>query len=65
MPTARQANVKAELIGPRLDGFGGLTFEGVEGPIPGKQLVFFRRQPDGTWLIAAVHGSSNLPPPGN
>ncbi len=42
-----------------------LTFEGVEGPIPGKQLVFFLRQPDGTWLIAAVHGSSNLPPPGN
>ena len=42
-----------------------LTFEGVEGPSPGKQLVVLQRQPDGTWLTAAVHASSDLPPPGN
>ncbi len=42
-----------------------LTFEGVEGPVPGKQLVVLRRQPDGTWLVAAAHVSSDLPPPGN
>ena len=42
-----------------------LTLEGVEGSIPGKQLVVFQRQPDGTWLTAAVHVSSDLPPPGN
>ncbi len=39
-----------------------LTIEGVEGPVPGKQLVVLRRQPDGTWLIAARAGSSD---PGN
>ncbi len=42
-----------------------LTVEGVEGPIPGKQLGVFRRQSDGTWLTAAAHVSSDLPPPGN
>ena len=42
-----------------------LTIEGVEEPDRGKQLVVFRRQPDGTWLTAAVHVSSDLPPPGN
>ncbi len=42
-----------------------LTFEGVEGPVPGKQLVVLQRQSDGTWLTAAVHASSDLPPPGN
>ncbi len=41
------------------------TFEGAEGPDRGKQLVVFRRQPDGTWLTAAAHVSSDLPPPGN
>ena len=42
-----------------------LTAEGAEGPDHGKQLVVFRRQPDGTWLTAAAHVSSDLPPPGN
>ncbi len=42
-----------------------LTFEGVEGPVPGKQLVVLERQPDGTWLFAAAAVSSDLPPPGN
>jgi uncharacterized protein (TIGR02246 family) len=42
-----------------------LTVEGVEGPDRGKQLVVLQRQPDGTWLTAAVHVSSDLPPPGN
>ncbi len=41
------------------------TFEGVEEPGRLKQLVVLRRQPDGTWLAAAVHVSSNAPPPGN
>ncbi len=41
------------------------TFEGVEGPVSLKQLVVLERQPDGTWLTAAAHVSSNLPPPGN
>ena len=41
------------------------TFEGVEGPVALKQLVVLERQPDGTWLTAAAHVSSNLPPPGN
>jgi uncharacterized protein (TIGR02246 family) len=41
------------------------TFEGFEGPDHGKQLVVLQRQPDGTWLAAAVHASSDLPPPGN
>ena len=42
-----------------------LTVEGVEGPLPGKQLLVLQRQPDGTWLTAAAHVSSDLPPPGN
>ncbi len=42
-----------------------LIAEGAEGPIPRKQLVVLRRQSDGTWLTAAVHVSSDLPPPGN
>ncbi len=42
-----------------------VTFEGVEGPDRGKQLVVLQRQSDGTWLTAAVHVSSDLPPPGN
>ena len=42
-----------------------LTVEGVEGPVPGKQLVVLRRQSDGTWLTAAAAVSSDLPPPGN
>ena len=41
------------------------TFEGFEGPDQGKQLVVLQRQPDGTWLAAALHASSDLPPPGN
>ena len=41
------------------------TLEGVEGPVPGKQLFVLRRQADGTWLIAAAHVSSDLLPPGN
>ena len=41
------------------------TIEGVEGPVPGKQLWVLERQADGTWLAAAEHGSSNLPPPSN
>ena len=41
------------------------TFEGVEGPVALKQLVVLERQPDGTWLTAAAHVSSTLPPPGN
>ena len=41
------------------------TFEGVEGPVALKQLVVLERQPDGTWLTAAAHVSSDLPPPGN
>ena len=41
------------------------TFEGVEGPVALKQLVVLERQSDGTWLTAAVHVSSDLPPPGN
>ena len=40
-------------------------FEGVEGPVALKQLVVLERQPDGTWLTAAAHVSSDLPPPGN
>lgn len=42
-----------------------MTVEGAEGPDRGKQLVVLQRQPDGTWLTAAAHVSSNLPPPGN
>ncbi len=41
------------------------TFEGIDGPVALKQLVVLERQPDGTWLTAAAHVSSNLPPPGN
>ena len=41
------------------------TFEGVEGPVALKQLVVLERQPDGPWLTAAAHVSSDLPPPGN
>ena len=41
------------------------TFEGVEGPVALKQLLVLERQQDGTWLTAAAHVSSNLPPPGN
>ena len=41
------------------------TFEGVDGPVALKQLVVLERQPDGTWLTAAAHVSSDLPPPGN
>ena len=41
------------------------TFEGVEGPVALKQLVVLERQPDGTWLTAAAHVSSDLPPPCN
>ncbi len=41
------------------------TFEGVEGPNRLKQLLVLERQPDGTWLTAAVHVSSDQPPPGN
>ncbi len=41
------------------------AFEGVEGPVALKQLVVLERQPDGTWLTAAVHVSSDQPPPGN
>ncbi len=41
------------------------TFEGVEGPVALKQLVVLERQQNGTWLTAAAHVSSNLPPPGN
>ncbi len=42
-----------------------VTIEGVEGPVPGKQLLVLERQPDGTWLFAAAAVSSDLPPPGN
>ena len=42
-----------------------MTVEGAEGPDRGKQLVVLQRQPDGTWLTAAAHVSSDLPPPGN
>ena len=42
-----------------------ITVEGAEGPDHGKQLVVLRRQADGSWLTAAVHVSSDLPPPGN
>jgi uncharacterized protein (TIGR02246 family) len=41
------------------------TFEGVEGINRLKQLLVLERQPDGTWLTAAAHVSSDLPPPGN
>ncbi|MCH7717517.1 MAG: SgcJ/EcaC family oxidoreductase [Gemmatimonadetes bacterium] len=41
------------------------TFEGVEGPVHLRQLAVLERQPDGTWLTAAAHVSSNVPPPGN
>ena len=41
------------------------TFEGVEGPVALKQLVVLERQSDGTWLTAAAHVSSDLPPSGN
>ena len=42
------------------------TIEDVEGPVLGKQLLVLRRQPDGTWLSAAVHVSEDSPrPPGN
>ncbi len=41
------------------------TFEGSEEPVALKQLVVLKRQPDGTWLTAAAHVSSNLAPPGN
>jgi uncharacterized protein (TIGR02246 family) len=41
------------------------TFEGVEEPVSMKQLLVLERQPDGTWLTAAAHVSSNAPPPGN
>jgi ketosteroid isomerase-like protein len=40
-------------------------FEGMDEPDRGKQLVVFQRRADGTWLTAAVHVSSDLPPPGN
>jgi uncharacterized protein (TIGR02246 family) len=40
-------------------------FEGVEGPVALKQLIVLERQADGTWLTAAAHVSSDLPPPGN
>jgi ketosteroid isomerase-like protein len=40
------------------------TVGGLEGQVPGKQLIVFRRQDDGTWLQAAVHASSDLPPTG-
>jgi ketosteroid isomerase-like protein len=36
--------------------------EGMEGEVPGKQLIVFRRQDDGSWLQAAVHASSDRPP---
>ncbi len=38
-----------------------LTFEGFDGQEQGKQLVVLERQPDDTWLAAAVHASSDLP----
>ena len=41
------------------------TFQGVERPVALKQLLVLERQPDGTWLTAAAHVSSNMPPPGN
>ena len=41
------------------------TFGGVDGPVALKQLIVLERQPDDTWLTAAAHVSSNLPPPGN
>ncbi len=41
------------------------TFEGVEGPNRLRQLLVLKRQADGTWLTAAAHVSSDLPPPGN
>ena len=41
------------------------TFEGVEEPVQMRQLAVLERQPDGTWLTAAAHVSSNVPPPGN
>ena len=41
------------------------TWEGVEGPVFGKQLFVLERQADGTWLAAAEHVSSNQPPPSN
>ena len=39
-----------------------MTVEGVEGTVPGKQLLVLKRQADGSWLIAAAHASSDLPP---
>ena len=42
-----------------------VTIEGVEEPVPGKQLLVLQRQPDGTWLFTAAHVSSDLPPPGS
>ena len=41
------------------------TFGGVDGPVALKQLIVLERQPDDTWLTAAAHVSSNVPPPGN
>ena len=41
------------------------TFEGVEEPVSMQQLLVLERQPDGNWLTAASHTSSNVPPPGN
>ncbi len=41
------------------------TFEGMDQPDRGKQLTVFERQPDGAWLVAAVHVSSDLPLPEN
>ena len=40
-------------------------FQGVDEPVSLKQLLVLERQPDGTWLAAAAHVSSNGPPPGN
>jgi ketosteroid isomerase-like protein len=42
-----------------------VTVEGIDEPIPGKQLVVLERQPDGHWLMAAAHASASIPLPGN
>jgi ketosteroid isomerase-like protein len=42
-----------------------LRIEGVAEPDVGKQLVVFKRQDDGSWLVQAGSVTSDLPPPGN
>ncbi|MCH2472298.1 MAG: hypothetical protein MK486_20125, partial [Gemmatimonadetes bacterium] len=41
------------------------TLQGVEESVSMKQLAVLERQPDGTWLTAALHLSADGPPPGS